>query len=197
MNWQPGGWGPGGWQPGGWQPGDAIAPPGTVTLLLSVGALTEQLIVAGGETITLTLFGDTWVAAGTTFDAERQNLIDALTSQQSEASGWNAEVRDKEVVSAVIRTSDEVVTITLTAAPAYDITFPETIGPVFVPATALSSGIPAETSTFIVGLTQPVLPINIPTFRSIDAKSIADVYNRGTPDEADYEFSNVRRFYQR
>ncbi len=48
----------------------------------------------------------------------------------------------------------------------------------------------------IVGIVQPVLPITAPGFRSIDAKSIADVYNRGTADIADYEFSNRRRFYQ-
>lgn len=46
------------------------------------------------------------------------------------------------------------------------------------------------------GSEQPVLPISKPQFRSIDAKSIADVYNRGTPDIADYKFPNGRRFYQ-
>ncbi len=45
-------------------------------------------------------------------------------------------------------------------------------------------------------IVQPVLPITAPSFRSIDAKSLADVYNRGTPSVADYEFSNKRRFFQ-
>jgi len=46
------------------------------------------------------------------------------------------------------------------------------------------------------GIVQPVLPILRPGFRSIDAKSIADVYNRGTPDIADYTWPNERKFYQ-
>ncbi len=46
------------------------------------------------------------------------------------------------------------------------------------------------------GIIQPVLPILTPAFRSIDAKSIADVYNRGLPDVPDYEFANRRKFYQ-
>ena len=45
-------------------------------------------------------------------------------------------------------------------------------------------------------IVQPVLPILTPGFRSIDAKSIADAYNRNSPDVADYKFPNGRRFYQ-
>jgi len=45
-------------------------------------------------------------------------------------------------------------------------------------------------------IVQPVLPIHKPGFRSIDAKSIADVYNRGTADVADYDWPNRRKFYQ-
>lgn len=43
---------------------------------------------------------------------------------------------------------------------------------------------------------QPILPIAKPGFRSIDAKSISDVYNRGTADIPDYEWPNRRKFYQ-
>jgi len=49
---------------------------------------------------------------------------------------------------------------------------------------------------FFMGIVQPILPITRPSFRSIDAKSIADVYNRGQPDTPDYEFANRRKFYQ-
>lgn len=98
--------------------------------------ITEADVVAGGKTIIVTLTNDTWVAAGATFDAARQAIIDGLNSAQSELTGWNAEVRDKEVVTAVVRTSDTVVTITLSAAAAYDITAQETIT-VTVPATAV------------------------------------------------------------
>lgn len=102
------------------------------------GRFTEQAVIAGGKTIILTLSGDTWVAVGATFNAQRANIINGLDSAQSEATGWNAEVRDKEVVTAVVRTSDTVVTITLSVAAAYDITSSETIT-VTIPATALTA----------------------------------------------------------
>lgn len=83
---------------------------------------TEAEIVAGGETIVLTLTGFAdWVADGATFDAQRQNIIDGMNSAQSELTGWNNEVRDKQLVAGVVRTSDKVVTITLDAQAAYDI----------------------------------------------------------------------------
>ena len=102
---------------------------------ISGGPFSEAQIVAGGQIITITLTNDTWVSAG--FDAQRQNILNGLTSAQSEATGWNAEVRDKEVVTAVVRTSDTLVTITLSAATGYDITLDETIT-VTVPATAIT-----------------------------------------------------------
>lgn len=110
------------------------------------GGVLESEIVTGGDTIIITLTGDTWVAAGATFDAQRQNIIDGLDSAQSEAAGWNVEVRDKEVVGAVVRTSDTVVTVTLTAAAAYVITADETIT-VTVPATALVTSVSAIIAT--------------------------------------------------
>jgi hypothetical protein len=60
------------------------------------------------------------------FDDIRQAIINGLVSAQSEATGWNA-VRSNIPVSAVVRTSDTVVTITLPALPGYSITAPETI----------------------------------------------------------------------
>ena len=41
-------------------------------------SITEADIVAGGKRIILTLTGDTWVAAGATFDAQRQAIINGL-----------------------------------------------------------------------------------------------------------------------
>lgn len=107
---------------------------GTVT-----ASITEADIVAGGKTIILTVTGDTWVAAGATFDAQRQNIINGIDSAQAEATGWDAEVKAKEVVGAVVRTSDTVVTITLTAQAGYNITATETITAT-IPATALVAG---------------------------------------------------------
>lgn len=131
--------------------GTAVA---VVTGTASAG-LTEAQIVAGGETIIITLTNDTWVASGATFNAQRQNIIDGLDSAQSEVTGWNAEVRDKEVVGAVVRTSDTVVTITLTAAAAYDVAANETIT-VTVPATALVTSASALTASPTIGVTADV-----------------------------------------
>lgn len=113
--------------------------------------LIESEITTGGETIIITLTNDTWVAAGATFDAQRQNIIDGLTSAESESTGWNNEVRDNLAVTTVVRTSDTAVTITLSAQSGYDITSNETIT-VTVPATALvtSGSAVVATPTFTV-----------------------------------------------
>ena len=132
----------------------------------AVPTITETDVVTGGETIIITLTGDTWVAAGATFDAQRQNIIDGLDSAQVEATGWNTEVRDKEVVTAVLRTSDTVATITLTASAAYDITATETITAT-IPNTALVTstgditGAPTFTVTAVsAGLVIPIAMYN-------------------------------------
>ena len=85
----------------------------------AVPSLTEVDVVAGGETIIITLTGDVWVGAGAVFDAARQAIIDGLDSAQSEMAGWNAEVRDNMAVTAVVRTSDTILTITLPASASY------------------------------------------------------------------------------
>lgn len=109
---------------------------GAATASIGGTSLTEAQIVAGGQEITITLTNDTWIADIT---AQRQAIIDGLDSAQSELLGWNNEVRDKEVVGAVVRTSDTVVTITLSAA-IYDITADETIT-VTIPASALTGAV--------------------------------------------------------
>ena len=112
---------------------------GTASIALSgtVTSSTEADIVAGGKTIILTTTGDTWVAAGGTFDAQRQNIINGLTSAQSETLGWNNTVKLLQGVAGVVRTSDFIVTITLDAQITYDITATETIT-VTIPSTALN-----------------------------------------------------------
>lgn len=121
---------------------------GTIT-----ASVTETDIVTGGKTIIITLTGDTWVTAGPTFDGERLNIIQGLDSAQGEALGWNAKVRDLEVATAVVRTSDTVVTITLSASATYNITAQETIT-VTVPASAVNFGVAiVATPTFTVDIT--------------------------------------------
>ena len=91
----------------------------------------------------------TWAAAGTGpigSTADTQAIIDGLDSAQAEGTGWNAEVRDKEVTTAIVRTSSTVCTITLTAQAAYDITAQETIT-VTVPAAALVTSATDFTAT--------------------------------------------------
>lgn len=99
---------------------------------------TESDIVAGGSTIIITLTGDTWIAAGAlSFDLIRQDIINGLTSAQSELLGWNNVVKALQGTAGVVRTSDTVVTITLDAQITYSITANETIT-VTVPDSAVS-----------------------------------------------------------
>ena len=125
----------------------AAIPSATVSGSVEPSA-TEAEVVAGGETIIITLANTTWVAAGGAFDAIRQDIIDGLDSAQSETTGWNAEVRDKQGVAGVVRTSGTVVTITLDAQSGYNNSANETIT-VTVPASAHSgSGAIVATPTF-------------------------------------------------
>lgn len=113
---------------------------------------TEVDVVNGGKTIIITLTGDTWVAGGAPFDAVRQDIIDGITSAQSELTGWNNEVIANELVTSVVRTSNTVVTVTLSAALSYDITADETIS-VLVPSSALTtsgSSILADTTFTVI-----------------------------------------------
>lgn len=106
----------------------------------AIASITESDVVTGGKTIIITLVGDEWIAAGAgSFDLQRLNIIQGLDSAQSEALGWNLQVRDTEVATAVVRTSNTVVTITLSASALYDITTQETIT-VTVPGTAVLLG---------------------------------------------------------
>ena len=119
----------------------------------AVPSATETEIVASGETIIITLTNDTWVAAGAAFDAQRQAIINGITSAQSEPTGWNAKWKTGESPASVIRTSDTVVTITGDDIELYDITVTETIT-VTVPGTALTGGIAiVATPTFDVTTT--------------------------------------------
>ena len=116
----------------------------------ATASITEADIVTGGKTIILTLTGDTWVTAGATFDAQRQNIIDGIDSAQSEANGWDAVVKATQGVAGVVRTSNTVVTITLDAFATYDITATETITAT-IPASALTGGVALVASpTFTV-----------------------------------------------
>jgi hypothetical protein len=126
----------------------------SVTTGTAVPTQTEAEVVTGGKTIILTLTGDTWVAAGTGpigSTADTQAIIDGLTAAATPTNGWNNEVRDKEVTTAVVRTSNTVCTITLTAAAAYDVAATETITATIPAAALVTSASPVVSSpTFTV-----------------------------------------------
>lgn len=152
----PGGHKPGGHVPEGHEPGEVSVAVTAALTGTALPSLKEGQVVAGGRTIIITLSGDQWVAAGATFDAQRQNIIDGLDSDGAEATGWNTIVRDSALqVTDVVRTSDTVVTITLPAAASYDVTANETVTAT-VPATALTGAtelVAAPTVTITVDIT--------------------------------------------
>lgn len=125
-----------------------------VTGTATTAPFREGNVVTGGFTIILTLTGDTWVASGATFNAQRQAIINGMVSAQSETHGWNAEVTAKIAVTDVVRTSNTVVTITLDAEAAYNITALETVT-ITVPASALSGGIALVASPTIQVIPAP------------------------------------------
>lgn len=134
-----------------------------VNLSGTITAATEAQIVLGGRTIILTVTGDTWVTAGAAFDAQRQNIINGLTSAQSELLGWNNTVKLLQGVAGVVRTSNTVVTITLDARASYDISVSEVITAT-VPATALAGGVAlvaSPTFTITTGVTAVAAPRHI------------------------------------
>ena len=114
-------------------------------------AFTEAEVVSGGQVTTITLVNNNWVIPGSLFNSRRQIILDGFNSAQSEITGWNKEVRDKEVVGSVVRTSNTVVTITWTAAPAYNVSLNEVIT-VTVPDEAVT-GTLAIVATPTMGVT--------------------------------------------
>lgn len=111
---------------------------------------------SSGAASSTTAVTDPWVSVqielkpSTPFDDARQAIINGLDSAQAEAAGWDAVVKPGLAVTAVARTSDTVVTITLPAFASYNITAQETITAT-VPAAALVSGGPVVgTPTFTI-----------------------------------------------
>ncbi len=127
-----------------------VKPSVAMTGTAIAGGVTEAEIVTGGETIILTISNGKWEANTAAFNAARQAMIDGMDSAQAEAAGWDAEVKANEVVGAVVRTSDSVVTITLTAAASYVVTADETIT-VTVPAALMEGQLESlGAGTFVV-----------------------------------------------
>ena len=100
--------------------------------------VTSSPVIAGGQTFILTLTETTWVADGATFDAQRQNIINGITSNQADQNGWDNQ-KSNLPVTDVVRTSATVVTITLSALAGYAIPEPETLTTT-APASAINYG---------------------------------------------------------
>lgn len=126
--------------------GAASGASAAVTGTLASGTKTQANIVSGDDglgnpiSLILTLTGDTWVASGATFDAQRQAIINGLDAASSPATGWNTLVRDALAVTAVVRTSDTIVTVTIPATAAYVIAADEVIT-CTIPASALTGAV--------------------------------------------------------
>ena len=112
----------------------------------------ESEIVAGTETLVITLTNDTWHANIGSTSAETTALINGIDSAQGETKGWDLVVKAGLNDTHVVRNTDTQVTITLPAFSTYDITANETIS-VLVPAAALvtsGSDVGAETNFNVV-----------------------------------------------
>jgi len=87
---------------------------------------TEADWVTGGLVTTL-VTNRTLVADDGTFAAARAAVLAGFSSDSEEATDWIAEVAAKEPVASVVRTDNNTITITWTAATAIDITAIETV----------------------------------------------------------------------
>lgn len=137
----------------------------------AVPSSTQAQIKAGGQTIIITLTDAQWVAAGASFDGQRQNIINGLDSNQGGAAAWDAVVKATQGVSGVVRTSATVVTITLDAFPSYVTAILETITAT-IPASAITVGGPLVGSpTFTVLPARAILPPQQKIYRALMARS--------------------------
>ena len=115
-----------------------------------VPSVVEADIVAGGETLVITLTDDTWDATVGADNAITTALINGIDSDGLEGTGWDAVVKAGLTFNEVTRTSSTVVTVTLPAFASFDVVADETVT-VTVPASAVASGSPiVATPTFDV-----------------------------------------------
>lgn len=118
-----------------------------LTLSGTLADATEADMVVGGNTIIMTLSGNSSIWAATVGDDNSitQGLIDGISGSESGST-----IADALDHTNVVRTSDTVVTITLPAIPGYDIEANEEI----------SATIPANTQSNSVSIPQAVASDN-------------------------------------
>jgi hypothetical protein len=100
----------------------AVALTGTI-----FGSTTEQNIVTGGLTVIATISNGTWGATVGQNNQITTDLLAGLDSAQSEAHGWDAEVKPALTYAMLTRNSSTQITLVLPARSAYDITVSETV----------------------------------------------------------------------
>lgn len=131
----------------------------TAAILISGAAsATEASIVAGTESITVSLTNDTFVATLGADNAITTAFIAGIDGDVSGGTGWDVKIKGILTYTDITRTSSTVVTINLPAAATYDITTAETIT-ITVPATSLTAASAI--------LATPTLTINVGQITSI------------------------------
>jgi hypothetical protein len=131
--------------------------------------MAAHLLLETGSDVLLAENGDSLRREETFFDDVRQAILDGIDSAQSEATGWDA-LRSTIPLTAVVRTSATVVTITLPALPTYDITANETLTDT-VPGSALLG-------TFAIVAT-PTMLVTTVAAAPIGASFVASKLTRG------------------
>lgn len=118
---------------------------------------TEAEVVAGGNTCILTLTGATWATDIATDPAKRRALTRALFAAGGEEWDWNTKVMPAVLASptAIVRTSNTVVTITFPAVAGYSIGSNDTINFLCPP-----------------DLVVPAVPISVATTAALDVTTI-------------------------
>lgn len=158
---------------------DAVDPVITAELSGTITNADEDDIIEGANTILITLQNDNWVAAGTAFDNQRQNIIDGLDAATSQTLGWNNLIRDTALdVTDVTRVSDTIVQIDLPAVPGYAISTAEVIT-CTIPASALL----LSNSAVVAGSTFTIKPqehqTTVTLSGTLDGAAEADIVTGG------------------
>ncbi len=152
------------------------------------GPPTEAHIVEGGKTIVLTVSGDQWVATLGDNNQITTDFLAAIDSAQSEAAGWDAEVKANLTHAMLTRDSAQQVTLTLPALASYDITGTETITATPPATSLLASSAPiAASPTFSVAAVtgDPVVSGATGTFSDDNAVTISGSGFRSTGPSAE------------
>jgi len=152
--------------------GGSYDPIGEATGTIIPGGCTEAEIVAGGKTIVITLTNSIWESDIGTDCANTTALIAGFDSDEDEAGGWNAKIRDDDMDHTwITRDSDTQVTVDLAAVADYQITANETITVTIPDAAVTTDGEIVATPSFQISATLSA-PTNLSIVHSDDGSSI-------------------------